>query len=256
MRYVKFLLLALSLWLAGSSACYFLADGFHPAHVYTSDITPHSCPSPAPPVLKKSFYYLAKGSQCFCFESECGNYVLKLFRCNRYRIPSWLTPEALPSFLQEIYQRRREIKRQKWERFITSLEIAEGLKQQCALVYTHLEKTADLSPLLIYDKIDKAHLIDPNELLFVIQKKAETVASAAEHGSPKKIIDSVAKLIECRYQMGVGDEDAVIGKNMGICEGAPFFLDIGSFYYDERLKSPAHYQPELQKILSNYTSTR
>lgn len=234
----KFFLFFLIAWPLAWIGLYFLADKFHPSHVVTEEFPPIQAIHAPNTLLEQPFYYLAKGSQCYCFESADNHYVLKLFRGNRYRIPALLTPSHLPTYLTTLYKEKRATKLKKWQEFVTSCSIAtEQLSTECALVYTHFQKTAALSPLTLYDKIGRKYCLDPNKIFFVVQKKAEPCASYKKKlisenklSEVQRLEEKMEALLAKRRALGIEDRDPALGKNMGVLEGEPLFIDIGAFY--------------------------
>jgi hypothetical protein len=195
-------------------------------------------------LLKENFFYKEKGSQSFVFFNKDQTAVLKFFRCNRYFIPSFLTPDSLPQFLKDIYEEKRRIKEENWFLLMKSCSLAhERLDKECGLLFVHLHESDNLSSkLMIEDKIKRQFIIDPNTTLFIIQKKATLLYDflkdckiKGDLSQAKLGIENLFKLIRCRQEKGIGDRDPALSKNIGFIGVNPIFLDIGQFYLDENL---------------------
>lgn len=189
-------------------------------------------------LLSQNFYYLGKGSQCYVFESEDKDLVLKFFRYPRYRLPKLAKALSLPPFLEEIQNKRETEKQQKLEKLFRSCKIAyEELHHETGLLYLHLNKTDHLKQrVVIYDKLKRAYPIEIDNYEFMIQKKGEQIfpylnrlLEKGRREEARKALYDLCKLISHRYQLGISDQDAVIHKNSGFRGGRAMFLDVGGF---------------------------
>ena len=108
------ILFGLSAIFAHQPVATYFADGFALSKIQ-SDLKPDprwkqgSSTEEIQPILSQPFSYLGKGSQCYVFESQDGNYVLKFFRHRRYQPPKWITLFAPHNYLERKRERREEL---------------------------------------------------------------------------------------------------------------------------------------------------
>ncbi|HEY4831359.1 MAG TPA: hypothetical protein VIH61_02245 [Waddliaceae bacterium] len=227
-------------------AIWHLTEGFSVAKI-SSDL-PYSSrwevvgPSEkeAKALLMQNFYYLGRGSQCYVFESEDKQIVLKFFRLSRYRLPHLAKHITSPPFLVEIQNQKKRIKQRKLDALFQSCKIAyEQMQNETGLVYLHLNKTTSLKTVVIYDKLKRPYCISLDNYAFIIQKRGEHIfpylASLLKKGRTEEAQEALADLvtlIATRLNKGIADHDAVIHKNSGFRENRAFFLDVGEFTYE------------------------
>jgi len=254
MRLLRFiLLLSIACYALFYVSTYRLADGFSISKI-TSTL-PY-CPSwevsspsqeSVRKILSQKFTYLRKGSQCYVFESSDGEYVLKFFRQNRYRLPAIAYHLTLPSFLSEIQNQRILEKNQKLNALFQSCKIAfEELKEDAGLVYLHLNKTSHLKqPILVYDKLKRPTFIESDHYAFLIQKKGELIypyltrlLKEGKEEEAKAALSDLGALLQRRLWQGIHDSDAEIDKNAGFLDGRAIYLDVGQFSKEDRLLDP------------------
>lgn len=204
--------------------------------------------------LNQPYFYLGKGCQSYVFASEDGQYVIKFFKYQRYRLQNWLAWfPPLPSIVK-YRQEKAEKKWKKLDGFVQSWKVAfENLKDETGLVFVHLNKTTDLEhQLTIYDKIGQKHLIDLDQMEFCIQRKASllcpTLLNLKEEGNlakAKEIIHQLLTLVLSEYARGLADNDHALMQNTGVAQGKPLHIDVGQFVINEAVKQPAVYHQEL-----------
>jgi len=189
-------------------------------------------------LLDQHFYYIGKGSQCYVFESEDKQFILKFFRQDRYRLPKVTKLFTCPTFLNDIQQKKREIKERKRDALFQSCKIAyEELKEETGLIYLHLNKSDDLPKVVVlHDKLKRAHSIKIGDYAFILQKHGEHIfpyltrlIKKGKKREAKEALDSLVVLLVSRLQKGIVDHDAVIHKNSGFKNNQALFLDIGEF---------------------------
>jgi hypothetical protein len=163
-------------------------------------------------ILTQKFYYLAKGAQCYVFESECGQFVLKLFR---YDQP--------PAKEKIIY-------------LFDGCKLAyDRLKEETALLYLHLNPTSiNLSPITIKDRVGRSYQIFPDRARFAIQRKGGNFYSSFEAvlANPeemKRKIDAFVNLLKTRAGRGVLNTDKSLGTNFGFIGERAIEFDFGNF---------------------------
>lgn len=189
-------------------------------------------------LLSQNFYYLGKGSQCYVFESEDRDIVLKFFRLSRYRLPSIAHLITSPTFLTEIRDRQEEAKRQKLDLLFQSCKIAyEELQEETGLLYLHLNKTSHLKKtVLLIDRLKRVHPINIDEYAFMIQIRGEHIFTyltrlleSGKQKEAKEALNDLATLLMRRMHKGIVDHDAVLHKNAGFRGNRALFFDVGAF---------------------------
>lgn len=204
--------------------------------------------------LDQPYHYLGKGCQAYVFASQDGQYVVKFFKYQRYRLQPWLKNfPPLPAIVQ--YRQEKSAKKEeKLSRFVSSWKVAfEHLKDETGLLYVHLNKTHDLNKkLVIYDKIGMQHIVDLDQMEFCVQRKADmlcpTLLKFKENGDlqgAQELLSSLLNLILSEYQRGLADNDHALMQNTGVAAGKPIHIDVGQFVIDERVKEVSFYQQEL-----------
>lgn len=195
------------------------------------------------PIFQQTFHYLGKGSQMFAFESEDQRYVLKLFRHNRYQIPTWMQNLPYPRFLKSIQEDRLRTKQDKFKNLMMSCKIADTeLKEESGLIYLHLNKSQYLNyTLRVEDAMGRKYILNADDYEFVLQKKADLVIThlqkllqQGQYEEAESALASLTNLLTTRFQKHIGDADPAIVKNAGFLPGSqPIFIDIGQFYHSE-----------------------
>ncbi len=164
-------------------------------------------------LLEQKFFYYGKGSEAYVFESEDKKFVLKFFK-----------QKANP-----FAERRGSEKSYR-------LAAAE-LVEETGLVATHLDRTDSLhNSLCLVDKLNIAHLLDPNAFQFVVQKKAEPVLHTLEklickgdvEGTKEKMTQ-ILHLFSTYRSKGICEKDGNISRNFGFYEGEAIQIDLGGF---------------------------
>jgi hypothetical protein len=239
---IKFFFVGLLGYLIALLGLYFLNDRFTLSHI-TSDTELRSASTAQlseemVKILSQPFSYLSQGSQMYVFESQDHKYVIKFFKHQRYRLPQFLLPTALPTFQKKIYDEKRFVKEQKLCHLYNSCQIAiNDLYDASGLIYTHLQPTDDLRiKTLLIDKLKRNYHVDLDDLEFVVQKKGTLIlpllTSLIQNGlieEGKQRIDQLVDLLEHRVQKRIIDSDCVITKNIGFLDDKAIYIDIGQF---------------------------
>ncbi len=205
--------------------------------------------------IEQSYFYLGKGCQSYVFLSGDGEYVLKFFKYQRYRLHPWL--EYFPS-LSAVVEFREQKKRQKWEKldhFVQSWKLAfEHLKEETGLLFVHLNKTDNLidKQLTLYDKMGRKHSINLDNMEFCIQRRAQMLCDVLlaykeerKEREAKTLIHELFQLLLSEYRRGLGDQDHALMQNTGIVDGKPMHIDVGQFVWNEEFKKPFIFHQEL-----------
>jgi hypothetical protein len=205
-------------------------------------------------ILNQKFHYLGAGLQCYVFQSNDGNYVIKLFKHHHMRPKSWLNHFSLPGKIDKFRTNIIKAREKRLRRHFRSYKIAyQDLLEETGVVYIHLNKTEEFKdPLILVDKIGIAHSLDLNNTEFVLQKKADLVyltlekhLKAGDLEAAKNCISSLLDLILTRCKKGIADKDPAIWRNFGFLGGKAVEIDVGSFAKDVFYLKPYWYKQEL-----------
>jgi hypothetical protein len=187
-------------------------------------------------ILSQPFTFLGHGNECFAFLSEDQTVVLKCFKLQFLR-PAYLK-EMLQSSPLEWKSTFINARVQRLARTFDSLKIAsDTLKEETGMLYVHLTPTKHLkAPLVLVDKLGIKHSLDPNQIKFVLQKKADLlypkISTWIKQGEIDKAQDCVASLVQLiakRAEKQIADRDANIRTNFGCIGQTAIEIDIGSF---------------------------
>lgn len=204
--------------------------------------------------LDQSYHYLGKGCQSYVFLSDDGNYVVKFFKYQRFRLQPWVA--YFPPF-PGVENYRQDKLTSKWNKlniFVTSWKIAfENLKDESGLVFVHLNKTTNLNKhLLIYDKMNMKHVLNLDEMEFCVQRRAEPLQQTliddkqtGRHVKAQELLTRLLGLILSEYQRGIADNDHALLQNTGVVDNRPIHIDIGQFVLNDKFKDPDYYHQDL-----------
>ena len=213
--------------------CYTRVGAFTPAQIISdieNDPQWETAPMENEHILKQTFYYMGSGDQSYAFLGEDGKTVLKLFK--------HLDKKG----------------KKPLEAIFKSCKIAyEELQEETGLLYLHLNKTPTFF-VKIVDKLGISHYLDINATEYALQKKADnlifpTLLALYRKGDLEKVkthIKNLFHLIENRSLKGIGDRDTALRRNFGYLAGKSINIDIGSFFHDETLKTPAKIHEEIK----------
>ncbi len=220
------------------------------ASIKTDGFVPYKIPSQAPfreewktptmdphlvqRIFGQSFHYLGKGHQCFAFESEDGQYVLKLPIHARFLPPFWL--RYLPVYGE--YYRSKKILKDYYKLAKDARSYLLAYKRfpfETALVHVHLNRTDDLyHQAVVIDKMNIPHSLDLDQTEFILQRKAEPLLPMIERwmeeGHPEQAHHALSQLIclfHKRYAAGIEDRESLIEGNFGILGEHVVQIDIG-----------------------------
>jgi len=253
--------------------CHEKTDGFtltkiHSNLPYNSKwVTTHPPNEPLENIMSQKFTYLTSGGQSYVFVSEDQKYVLKFFKHHLRRVPLLWAHLPLPQKWDQKRNLQQAKREKKLHRDFFSYKLAfEELPEETGLIFIHLNRTDNLNQKVkIIDRLNIEHLVDLDQVEFVVQKKGELSFSYFEKLiqeqdliQAKKGIDSICNVILKRCKKGIYDEDAKIHRNFGFLENEAIILDAGRFKLDARRKSPHIQQQDLQKItkpLQTYLET-
>ncbi len=178
--------------------------------------------------LSQSYRFLGGGGQCFSFVSEDGKYVIKFFKQKAFPPP------------QSVSLKKTDPKRDRvFSAFRLSFDL---LSEETGLLYIHLNPTQHLHKTVLFSDISgKEHLLNLDQLQFVVQKKAELanghidalVASNDVDGA-KEAIDQLLSLSMRLHEKGVRNRDPNFRSNYGFVDGRPIVVDVGRMASTEK----------------------
>lgn len=208
-------------------------------------------------ILNQKFYYLGKGAQSYAFVSEDQLYVLKFFKFKHLK-PS-LFVDLLPpiSPFRTYKQNSKERKERKLIGVFDGYALAyREHRQPSALLYLHLLPTSTLKQkVTLVDKIGIERQIHLDEMVFLIQKKGETLRNRLRHllnennlDEAKVTIGRVLEMYLSEYNKGLYDRDHGVMQNTGFVGDQPFHLDVGKFSKDDRMQNLAFYKKDLLHV--------
>jgi hypothetical protein len=262
MKRLFIIFLSAFLFFAVERLCHKATDGFAMVNVYAprgenqkwhreGEIPRH--------LLKQTFTYFDSGSQSYVFLSEDGTTVLKLFKFQHMRTPPVL------NFLPDVgaLRRKREKKRAVLEKTFDSLCLAyDEMKEETGLITLHLAKTSNLKQsITIIDKIGKTHLIDLDQVEFLLQRKGVLAYEAINRWmtqenqeAAENAVRSLLRLAESRCQKGIFDKDPDFSTNFGYIDTTPFQIDFGRLSPSAQEKQLEVYGPEMIRITRAFES--
>lgn len=211
--------------------------------------------------MDQKYHYIGSGGQCFAFESEDRQHVIKFFK-HRLRKPQtyWMSiplPQSLAKRRSVWFNRLIS----KHYRDYNSYKLAyDHLREETALLAVHLNKTDNIGKILtITDKLHIEHRIDLDKTEFILQKKADLVYPTLEHlleqgqlDQVKKAFHAIFELIVSRCQKGIFDEDPKIHCNVGLIGDKAIFIDVGRFKTDPERCNPQIYRQDLLVIAEKF----
>jgi hypothetical protein len=200
-------------------------------------------------VLKQPFTYLAHGNQSTAFESQDGQYVLKLFRYTRPRFP------LIQNIKTWIANKQR--KKTKYDLFIKAHKTFSAAYVAYAearaftqVVFCHLNLTKNKFPVTQL-KAHRTYYLPLDRYRFVLQKKVtpfhETLMNARDKPEEMhSLIDSLIQLLVNRSAQGIRNADPNLGPNFGFLKGQAVEIDFGNY------RKPPYNPQKRQEELSNF----
>jgi hypothetical protein len=207
------IVLGLTLWVHWSS------DGFSPRLIGAKAV--EQCGAP-------HYRYLGKGKQCFVFESEDGQTVLKFFNRSYFKDPFYLP--LLPKKMAA-KEKEKRAKRSQMGYELAFQELGEQIlsisKQE--VVY-------------LTDRAGRHFSVDLSQGSFVEQRKGTAFYPTLEqiykkegeeglHREIRRFVEHIA----LRISKKIADRDHNVEDNWGYIDGTLFHLDPGRLYRDESL---------------------
>lgn len=206
-----------------------------------------------------TFRYLGHGFQVYAFESDDGQYVIKFFRYQRLRLPSFL--HEAPSFplFDEWRKERLMTLSHRRECLLKSCKTSwELAKRETALLLVHLNETKNLfGSITLLDPLGESHQLSMDSYQFMLQKKAthikpefDRLMAQGRVEEAKKRVDQIFELLIDCAKKNVQDMDgALIRKNnLGFLEDRAIYIDGGKLAYRESIRLKKCFEKDLKRL--------
>lgn len=198
-------------------------------------------------VLGQEFTYLGKGAQCYAFVSQDQQYVLKFFKFKHLK-PSFFVDMLPPIFPFKEFKKNLAIrKKRKLLDVFEGYRVAYNLhKEESGLLFMQLNIINNPKrKVTLRDKLGFRRLIDLKNLVFILQKKGQTLRtvmtnllSKGDHETAKRRIGQIFDLYASEYRKGIYDRDHGVMHNTGFVGEQPFHLDAGKMTKEDAMKLP------------------
>lgn len=209
-------------------------------------------------LLNQKFSYIGKGAQCYAFVSEDEQYVLKFFKFKHLKPNLFI--QYLPSIAPfwDYKQSCIERKKRKLMSVFNGYDLAfQENRQTSELIYLHLLPTQHLQlKATIIDKMGLERIINLDDVVFIIQRKGETLRTRLRHllkqnqvGEAQQAMASILEMYISEYKKGIYDHDHGVLHNTGFIGNQPFHLDIGKLNKDERMQQVEFYKKDLEHVI-------
>ncbi len=211
-------------------------------------------------LFEQKFHFHARGLQSFVFLSDDGKYVLKLFN-NHYqkKIQLFSFLSSLPG-VRSWASKQMQSFDHKLEMAFKSYTIAfNEMQDKTGLIYMHLSPTLNLpSTLTIVDPLHICHEINPNQMGFLIQKKATLVYPTLQEymiqqdiEGAKLALSSLVELFFWKWQHKIEDSDPLIRTNYGFIDHRAVQIDVGPLSKQVHFKDFEDKQKETERIMAS-----
>jgi hypothetical protein len=209
-------------------------------------------------IFDQKFSYIGKGAQSYAFASEDEEYVLKFFKFKHLK-PNLLVESLPPIFpFKDYKQNCIERKKRKLISVFKGYDLAFRENRQISeLIYLHLLPTQHLQlKARVKDKIGFERVINLDEVVFLVQRKGETLRTRLRHlldqhhlQEAKQALASILEMYMAEYQKGIFDHDHGVLHNTGFVGQRPFHLDVGKLNKDERMQKVEFYKKDLEHVI-------
>jgi hypothetical protein len=205
-------------------------------------------------ILSQKFTYIGKGSQSYAFGTIDGEYVIKFFKFKHLKPSIWL--ELLPPIfsLQSYKEKQNQRKERKLASVFSGYRLAYVQhKQDSALIFVHLNQTKNLYPsLTVLDKMGWEHSIPLDDVVFIVQRRAETAKTVIHNhlkkrdvAGAKSKIDQIFDLYLSEYAKGIFDNDHAVMRNVGFVKERPIRIDVGKLKDKPAMSEKSNYAADL-----------
>lgn len=205
-------------------------------------------------IFNQKFYYLGKGAQVYAFASEDDKWVIKFLKFKHLKPSPFikLIP-PIPPF-DALKKANLDRKERKLNGVFEGYRLAYlHDRDHSGLFYLHFNPTNDLNlTAKIVDKIGIERSIALDPLVFIVQKKGNTLRQTLTHLLDKGLLkeaqvkaNQILDMYLSEYSLGVWDRDHGITHNTGFVGNKPLHLDVGKLSYDEAMMQPDVFKKDL-----------
>lgn len=209
-------------------------------------------------ILDQKFSYLGKGAQCYAFASEDGQYVLKFFKFKHLK-PHFLV-DMLPSIppLNNFKETTAKRKERKLLSVFDGYDLAyRENREGSQILYLHLIPSDNLhKKVTVVDKIGLKMAINLDDVVFLVQRKGETMRTRLQRllgqndiQQAKRSIAAILEMYIGEYNKGIYDRDHGVMHNSGFVGDIPFHLDVGKLSKEERMKLVEVHRKDLEHVI-------
>jgi hypothetical protein len=229
---------------------YFQNRGFRLSKLTSPQAQVDIAPSPEiDAMLDQNFRWIGGGGTSYVFLGDDGKTVLKLFKYHQLYFKHVLTRVCFPGVadgwrLKTILQREKKHAHKRYPSFFTSCAIVSSdFREETGLIYLCLQPNRHFNKeVQLIDAWGIPHTLNLSRTGFALQKKAELLfpylEKLLEKEDGRRAIDALVWLVLRRCEKGIGDRDPNLLTNFGFAEERAVEFDLGSYYYDDSLKSP------------------
>lgn len=200
-------------------------------------------------ILSQPFSYLGRGAQCYAFEAQDGQFVIKIFHENREIFPFYAWKKQ---FRKKSPRPKHSLRGSDFEACTIAYEKAQ---EETALLYIHLLASDNKLPSLqARDPIGRPVKLPLDHCVFVLQKKLEPFRSslikASLDGNLSPYLSSFFSLIESRTAKGIRNADPRLEPNFGFLHERAIELDFGRYILDQNSLTSEFQVVEREKFIA------
>ncbi len=210
-------------------------------------------------ILEQPFRYMGRGRQCFVFESEDGNYILKFIKCQRVNVSTLYETFPLPKFLDKKRKAKIKERRDRLKQLLTSYSLAfDPLTSQTGVLFCSIQPMAPLQKqVTLIDKLGMKHSLDMAQAPFVLQQKGTKVMPLLKEllakGDKKQLKVRLNQLVDLfveRSKTAVINPDNSLFRhcNIGFTKTRAIYLDVGTFVRRPKASRRKYLKEELNQL--------
>lgn len=208
-------------------------------------------------IFTQTFVYFDLGSQSYAFQSQDGQYVLKLFRCHRSRF------SLIQNLKYWIHGSQRKPKASlltKIDKTFQACALAyREVPQLTQLVFVHLNLSPSgyLPNIKVIDPLGRIWHLPLNQFRFALQRKVEpfkktllTTYRSKNQEKMEHLLTSFLTLLNQRTSCWIRNSDPNIGPNFGFLNGEAVEIDCGNYRQNLALRQPEERRKEIARFAS------
>jgi hypothetical protein len=232
------LFLLVAFCLLTSRAWYWATDGFRISRIegFERMGKERGFSEEAALALSQPYFYLGRGRQCFAFQSEDGQYVIKFPRLDRYRNRLLFRACPFDLFKTSINQRLKSHAHRK-EKLFTSFEISCDELQEDTAIVAMFNAPKNGKKLEITDRLGRVFWLSLENTGFILQRKLRLFRDVFQEALAKGdrsaidcILEQFLEVVTRIADKGILSKDGSFLNNFGFDKTRCFQIDVGSFY--------------------------